>query len=167
MYPTIVLLQRCPQFFSKPEVEKMAEKGWGKRFDGQEDPMYFVVQNGGFTMIKAGIYVVSLQQVGSPYLGNPTEVALQLPREEQRAAWREHTGWISFDLLNEEITKKDAYAALAKFALHFGDEDCTAIYLPEQEVLMPNDGTAEEGLRMLLRKELPFSKPVWRRLIGG
>ena len=151
---SVVLLQRTARFFSKNEVEKAAEAGWGKRFDGQDDPIYFVVQKGEITIIKAGIYVVHLIHANQPYLGDPQEVAKQLPREEQRIAWRQHNTWASFDLWNEGVQKAEAYAALAKFALNLGDENCAGVYLPKEEIFMPNDGTAEEGLRLLMRKEL-------------
>ena len=49
----------------------------------------------------------------------------------------------------------DAYASLAKLALQLGDPNCTAIYLPTKNVMMPNDGAAEQGLRLLINKELP------------
>jgi hypothetical protein len=153
---SLVLLLREPRFVLKAEVEKAAEAGWGKRFDGQEDTMYFVVQQGKITMIKAGIYAVHLVQANQPYLGDPQDVAKQLPREEQRVAWRQHTAWASFDLLNNDVERVDAYAALAKFALQLGDENCAGIYLPNLEIFMPNDGTAEEGVRMLVRRELPL-----------
>jgi hypothetical protein len=152
----LVLLLRKPRFISKAEVERAAEAGWGKCFDGQEDPMYFVVQQGTITMIKAGIYAVHLVQANQPYLGDPQQVAMQLPREEQKVAWRQHNAWASFDMLNKEVKRVDAYAALAKFALQLGDENCAGVYLPSLEIFMPNDGTTEEGLRMLVRKELPL-----------
>jgi hypothetical protein len=79
-----------------------------------------------------------------------------LPREEQQIAWRQHKGWASFDMLNNGVQRVDAYAVLAKFALQLGDENCVGVYLPNLEIFMPNDGTAEEGIRMLVRKELPL-----------
>ena len=64
---TLVLLLRQAQIhLPKDEVEKAAEAGWTRRFDGQEDPMYFVVQQGNITMIKAGIYAVHLVQANQP-----------------------------------------------------------------------------------------------------
>jgi hypothetical protein len=153
---SLVLLLRKSRFISKAEVQKAAEAGWNKCFDGQEDPMYFVVQRGTITMIKAGIYVVHLVQADQPYLGDPEQVAQQLPRGEQKVAWRQHNAWVSFDMLNLDAKREDAYAALAKFALQLGDENCAGVYLPNLEIFMPNDGSAEEGMRMLVRKELPF-----------
>ena len=52
----------------------------------------------------------------------------------------------------------EAYASLAKLALQLGDPNCTAIFVPVKNIMMPNDGTAEEGLRLLINKELPLRR---------
>jgi hypothetical protein len=41
-------------------------------------------------------------------------------------------------------------------ALQFGDPNCTTIFVRVKNIMMPNDGTAEEGLRLLINKELPL-----------
>jgi hypothetical protein len=45
-----------------------------------------------------------------------------------------------------------------KLALQLGDPNCTAIFVPVKNIMMPNDGTAEEGLRLLINKELPLRR---------
>jgi len=52
----------------------------------------------------------------------------------------------------------EAYAALATLALQLGDPNCAAIFVPIKNIMMPNDGTAERGLRMLINKELPLKR---------
>lgn len=154
---SIVLLLREPHFFTSDEIEVAGKRGFGISFDGNEDPMYFVSQSGKITFIKAGKHVVHVIHAKTPYLDEPkVEVANQLPQPEQKEAWLAHSAWAALDLINlrKEISKSDAYSTLAKFALHLGDSNCTGIYLPSEQVMMPNDGTAEEGLRFLIRKEL-------------
>lgn len=157
-FRSIVLLQRSWRILSENEIKVASEKGWSRSFDGKEDPMYFVVQKGPVILIKAGRLGVNVLQAREPYLGNPEEIAVQLPREEQQVAWRQHHSWISFDLLNKEaVSRKEAFSALAKFALGLGDENCTGIYLPSERIFAPNSGgEAEEVLRLLIRKELPI-----------
>jgi hypothetical protein len=59
------------------------------------------------------------------------------------------------DLFNDlsrserRIPDADAYASLAKLALQLGDPNCTAAFVPDKNIMMPNDGTAEQGLRLL------------------
>jgi hypothetical protein len=151
---SIVMLLRKPHFFSETELEQAGERGWGKRFDGKEDPMYFVSQTGTITFLKAGKYAVHLIHASRPYLDSTPEVMKQLPQPEQRQAWQEHTAWAAFNLLNDDVPKGDAYATLAQFVLQLGDANCSGIHFPEENIMMPNDGTAEQGLRMLIRKEL-------------
>jgi hypothetical protein len=153
---SIVLLQRERHFFTSVEIEAAGERGWGKSFDGKADPMYFVVQKGSFTMIKAGTQVVNVLHAKGPYLGDRQEIADQLSNVEQKDAWLAHNAWLSLDLLLSKLKKAEAYATLARFALQLGDANCTAVYLPKENVLMPNDGTAEEGLRRMIRQELFF-----------
>jgi len=150
---SIVLLLREPHFFSKKELEAAGERGWGKPFNGEADPMYFVVQSGAVTMVKAGSSLVHVLHAKQPYLDHIESVARQLPQEEQKRAWREHRAWAALDLMNKDQPKSEAYSILARFALQLGDSNCAAVYLPKDSVLMPNDGAAEEGLRLLLRKE--------------
>jgi hypothetical protein len=68
----------------------------------------------------------------------------------------------ALDLFNDfssrsaRIPDQEAYASLAKLALQLGDPNCTAIFLPTKNIMKPNDGTAEQGLRLLINKELPM-----------
>ncbi len=32
--------------------------------------------------------------------------------------------------------------------------NCAAVFLPDKNIMMPNDGTAEEGLRLLINKRM-------------
>jgi hypothetical protein len=57
---------------------------------------------------------------------------------------------------SRSIPDAEAYASLAKLALQLGDPNCTAIFLPVKNIMMPNNGTAEHGLRLLINKELPL-----------
>jgi hypothetical protein len=153
---SIVLLMREPRAFTKSELQAAGERGWGKRFDGEEDAMYFVVQSDVLTVLKAGKYVVQLLQMNQPYAGDLEAVAKNLPREEQKKAWFQHQAWSSLDLWNSaksssrDLPKKEAYTVLARFALQLGDANCSAIYFLKEGWMMPNDGVAEEGLRRLI-----------------
>jgi hypothetical protein len=150
---SIVLLLRAPHFFTQAELEAAGERGWGRRFDGKADPMYFVVQQADVTMMKVGTHLVQLLHAAQPYLGDVEEISGRLPRQEQKQAWLEHSGWAAFDLWDRKPLTAEAYAVLARFALQLADKNCSAVLLPKENVLMPNDGTAEEGLRRLIRKE--------------
>lgn len=83
-------------------------------------------------------------------------------RSENRRLLGLSTTAVLLELFNDLSSKDkaisdiEAYASLARLALQLGDPNCTAIFLPVKNLLMPNDGTAEEGLRLLIKKELPL-----------
>ena len=105
-------------------------------------------------MVKAGRYLTQISHASESYLGDTHAIAKQLPQEEQRKAWLEHSAWVALDSWNLELAKAEAYDALARLALKLADSNCSGIYLPRDEVMMPNDGTAEEGLHLLIKREL-------------
>jgi len=156
IFRSVVFLMRKFQFFQADELRAAGEKGWRKRFDGVEDPMYFVVQQGTVTMMKAGPFVLHILHSNKPYIDDPEFVATQLPQEEQRKAWRAHTAWVSIDLMNKDVDKVTAYAAIARLGRNLVDANCVGIYLPGEHMMMPNDGTADTGMQFMIDGELPF-----------
>jgi hypothetical protein len=114
---SIVLLLREPHFFIKAELVAAGESGWGKRFDGNADPMYFVVQKETVTMLKARAHVVQLLHADQPYLGDIRKASDRLPRREQKQAWMAHTAWAALDLWDRKPSRETAHAILARFAV--------------------------------------------------
>jgi hypothetical protein len=148
---SIVLLLRESHFFTREEVMEAGRLGFGKAFDGKEDPMHFVVQDGHVTMLKAGTYIMHVLHQREPYLGDKDGVAKTLLLKRQKAAWLAHTTWASIDVWNKEIPNAEAYTALARFALNLADANCSAVFLPKHNILLTNDGQAEEWLHGLIR----------------
>lgn len=151
---------RQPHEFTESELRDAAEKGWGKRFDGEEDPMFFVSFNPVLTVVKAGPHIIRITSVPRRYSDNDELALANLPREEQKKAWSEHRAIVVLDFFNDlsrretRISDRDAYASMAQLTLKLGDPNCAAVYLPDRNFMLPNDGTAEEGLRMMINKEL-------------
>ncbi|MGA9718773.1 MAG: hypothetical protein WBQ79_10875 [Acidobacteriaceae bacterium] len=162
---SIVIMQREAHRFSGEELLAAGEGGWGKKFDGKEDPMYFVsADHPALTVVKAGPHIVRVTFIPARYADDDEYALSQLPQPEQKKAWIEHHACTVLDLLNDlssessSIPDVEAYASLAKLALQLGDPNCAAIFVPIKNVMMPNDGTAEEGLRLLINKELPLTR---------
>lgn len=162
---SIVIMQRKAHRFSEEELRVAGERGWGKKFDGKEDPMYFVVaDHSALTVVKAGPHAIRVTFVPTRYADDDEYALSQLPQPGQKKAWTEHHACAFLDLFNDLSSKSrmipdaDAYASLAKLALQLGDPNCTAIFVPIKNIMMPNDGTAEQGLRMLINKELPMKR---------
>jgi hypothetical protein len=150
---SIVLLLRQSLLFTKEDLNAAGQQAWNVPFSNVDASMYCAVQaNPNMTLIKSGKYLFNLMQEDSFYLGPIEEVAPQLPRPEQQQAWLQHSAWAALDLMNNDVRKNEAYAALARWALQLRNGNCAGIYLPKESLLFPNDGTAEEGLRRLIKK---------------
>jgi hypothetical protein len=151
---SVVFLLRGYLPLSEQHFQLATEHGWGVSFDGKRDPMYFVSVSGEHGFVKAGKHVIKLLSVSQSYLGTPDEIAEQLPRQEQQSAWRNHRAWVALDFWNLELPKIDAYEMLARLSLPLLSDQCCGVFLPKEEVFMPNDGTAQEGLQLLLERSL-------------
>jgi len=147
----LILLLREPHHFSKSELEAAGEKGWRKPFGTKAEPMYFVVESCPVTMLKAGTYVLHMQQENQPYLEDVEVGARQLPQKEQKQAWLEHHAWAALNLwTTEDIPDEEAYGVLARFVLPLGDANCSGVYVPRNGWMFPNNGAAEEALTRMI-----------------
>lgn len=158
---SIVIMQRKAHRFTEKELQAAGERGWKRKFDWIEDPMYFVTADqAALTVVKAGPHVIRVTSFPCRYVDDDEYALSQLPQPEQKRAWNEHHAHTLLDLFNDlsraekRITDADAYASLAKLALHLGDPNCAAIFVPDKNIMIPNDGTAEEGLCLLINKAL-------------
>lgn len=161
---SIVIMLRKAHRFDKQELQAAGERGWGKRFDGIEDPMYFVsADDPALTVVKAGPHIVRVTCVPGRYSEDDDYALSQLPQPEQKKAWTEHHACALLEFFNDlsgesRVADPAAYASLARLALQLGDPNCAAIFLPMKNMMFPNDGTAEEGLRLLMKTELPLKR---------
>jgi hypothetical protein len=159
---SIVILQRNAHSFDEEELLIAGERGWGRTFDGKEDPMYFVSASSLLNIVKAGPHAIRVTSISTRYSDDDEYALSSLPQPEQKKAWTEHRACTSLDFFNDfgsgtRIPDEEAYASLAKLALQLGDSNCAAIFLPSKNIMMPNDdGSAEQCLRFLINKELPL-----------
>jgi len=161
---SIVIMQRKEHRFTEDELRVAGERGWRKRFDGTEDPMYFVSASDPLTVVKAGPHIIRVISVSSRYVDDDEYALSQLPQPEQKKAWTEHHACTFLEFFNDlssrssKVPDAEAYASLANLALQLGDRNCTAIFVPIKNMMFPNDGTAEQGLRLIINKELPIGR---------
>ena len=159
----IVIMQRKLQHYSEGDLRTAGERGWSRKFDGEVDSMYFVSVHSALTVVKAGSHIIRVTSVPTRYADDDEFALAHLPQAEQKKAWNEHRACTFLDLFNDlagesRIPDPEAYASLAKLALGLDDTNCTAIFLPMKNMMFPNDGTAEQGLRLLIKKELPMNR---------
>jgi hypothetical protein len=148
---SIVMLLRSPFAMSKEILERAASKAYRMPYDGSEE-MYFIGWDPKLKMVKAGASLISVLEADQPYLGDPAEVAKGFKNELLKSAWMEHHTWVSFDLMNRDVPKKQAYKVLAKLVAELLDNRCGGIYLPkENQFTIQNHAAAAERLRSLAK----------------
>ena len=146
---SIVMLLRSPFAMSKGVLEAAGSKAYGVPYDGSHQ-MYFAVQEGAVTFVKAGASLITVLEAEEPYLGDPAEVAKGFRNQWLSDAWIEHRAWVAFDLQNNDIPKRQAYRVLAALVSELLDNRCAGIYLPkENQFTIQSDGSAERHLASL------------------
>jgi len=99
---SVVILQRKMHRFSEEELRAAAERAWARKFDGKEDPMYFVSANhSALTVVKAGPHIIRVTSLPSRYVDDDEYALSQLPKPEQKKAWIEHHAWTLLELFND------------------------------------------------------------------
>src|SRR6266850_774834 len=85
-----------------------------------------------------------------PYVENRERMARELKEMRQQKVIREHTAWMSVDLLqpeNPDVAEKAAcYRRLCSLAAQFVDGLCLGVYFTEDGYLRPNDSTLRDAL---------------------
>ena len=145
----MVLLQRRPHLFSADELRRAAERAWHRSFAGVDaGSKDCVAQSGTATLMKAGPHLLSFFYYPAPYVENPKANVNRLPQAAQREAWLQHSGCIGVDYLNDDVSVQLGYCVLAQLISEMLDGNCTGIYVPREQALIPND----ESLYLELRK---------------
>jgi hypothetical protein len=105
---SIVIMQRKAHQFSEEELRAAGERGWGKKFDGKEDPMYFVsADHAALTVVKAGPHIIRVTSLPTRYAGDDEYALSQLPQPEQKKAWTQHHACVFLDLFNDFSSESD------------------------------------------------------------
>lgn len=138
---SMVLLLRQPHFFGKEELRLAAERAWHTSFAGGKDSMHAMAQSGNATLLKAGPHLLNFFYYPQPYIDNPRATITWLPHVSQQTAWANHSACIGIDYLNPDTDVEMGYCVLAKLVAELIDENCTAVYVPRESSLIPNDSS--------------------------
>jgi hypothetical protein len=136
---SIVLLLRKPHLFSAEELRLAAQRAWHISFAGGEGSMHCVAQSGEVILLKAGPHVLNCFYYPKPYIDNPKEQIDWLPQVSQQRAWVEHSACVAVDYLNHDMDVQLGYCVLSKLVAEMLDRNCTGIYIPRENRLIPND----------------------------
>jgi hypothetical protein len=146
---SMVLLLRKPHLFTAAELRLAAERAWHRSFDGEaKESMQFVSQAGTVTFMKAGPHFLNFYYYPGPYVEKPTENVDWLPQPSQRQAWIHHSRCLGVNYLNDGVSVELGYSVLSQLVAEMLDGNCTGIYIPREQSLIPND----ESLYLELHK---------------
>jgi hypothetical protein len=145
---SMVLLEDHHHFMRKEKLQTAAEKAFGHAF-GAGHPGYAVHQSAS-TFIEADGYVIQVTQSSSPYHGHPHEIETRKgDRSLLHHAWKDHKGFVAFDLRGTDHTRVQAYRVLSALMLELLDSHVLGVLLPRENDLYPNDGSAAEQMAHL------------------
>ena len=148
---SIVMLLRKSEVTSLQDMRKAGEQAFGVPFSDDKNSQYFVVQSGLFTLIKAGIHALSWMHFSKPYFEDQSaEFGARMPKFSQREAWSQHVAWEAIDYVKSGSDPDLEYAVIARFCIPLLKENCAGIYLPKDQVFVPNDGSAWQALNALV-----------------
>ena len=157
---SIVVLLREPQFLTADQLCAAAGRAFGVPFTAlrtgakdpeMTDPRHCLILAVLFTLLRAGVHTLSFLNMTRPYGEGDfaKNFGESLPLEGQRKAWTEHKAFTAVDYVKGGADVTLEYAVLAQLSTEMFDDNCLALYIPGQDVLVPNDGSIEVILRSI------------------
>jgi uncharacterized protein YegJ (DUF2314 family) len=158
---SIVLLLREFNEFPESILVPAAERAWAADFHS-EDSGNYVVRNEAVGLIKFGDELfLNLLSVPRPYGGAAAREVERMPDLRRRTAWAEHRAWFSIDDSDPASLSKDGenhkIVLMGRLAAELLNKNCTGVYLPRSNYLMPCDDALRERLRTFESRENLYS----------
>ncbi len=153
---SLVLLLKEPQQLDATILAKVASKAWDAEvktidesgdddsnhsFVGGDSPHFICSHGGGF---------FAIHNLDQPYFEDVEHIANAVPELRRQKAIREHTAWVSCDLirwLEPGDGLSQAYRLIARLLCELLDDNCLAIIDPEAQQVFLNDPETESKLR--------------------
>lgn len=152
----LVLFLAEPRDLDSVEIARRASRALGCRFtcgDGDATDHFVVGEEPSF-VLKYGEHYFLINSFPRPYMDDPETAAGSVSELRLRKAIREHSAWLSVDLLGEvrRLQLPEIYRTIGKLVAAFADDECLAIFAPATGQLNLFD---EESAR-LLRSDNPL-----------
>jgi hypothetical protein len=154
---SMVLLRRESRFPTLDQLRSAGERAFAISFSDDKESRHFVVQVVLFTIMKAGPHTLSFLNHKKPYGEGefPREFGRLFPKASQRQAWAEHTAWTAVDYVKGGVDLDLEYAVLATLCAEMVDASCVGLYVPREQLFVPNDGSLRGELqRMAASRDL-------------
>ena len=147
----LVLLLRTPRHLDALRLADLAREVFGGHFAATQDDSLdqFLVGEEPSFMLKLGDRFFLVNCFDKPYLEDPEEAAEGISELRLRKAVREHTAWLSVDLLGEcsALERPQIYRTIGKLTAALADDDCVAVFSPATSQLVVFDAEMCQDLR--------------------
>ena len=146
---SLVLLLREPRFPTLDQLRSAGKRAFGTPFNGGKESQHFVMQAALLTIMKVGPHTLSFLNYTKPYGANdfPPDFAMAFPEANQREAWTAHNAWTAVDYVKGGTDLTAEYGVLATLCAEIIDTNCSALYDPRKQTLIPNDGLLRQELK--------------------
>jgi uncharacterized protein YegJ (DUF2314 family) len=130
----LVLFLTEPRRIDSTTIAEIATDTLGTQFrdDDSGDQENFVTGASPSFVVKHGEAYFLINVFPRPYMDNPEVAANNIPELRLRKVIKEHTAWLSVDLLGEfrERDLPHHYRIIGKLIAALADDDCLAIFAP-------------------------------------
>lgn len=130
----LVLLLNQPRHMDSTTLAEIATDTLGVTFcdDDQEATDNFVTGSPPSFVVKHGEHYFLINTFPRPYMDDPERAAHSIPELRTRKVIREHSAWLSVDLLGDFLPRDlpRLYRIIGKLTSALADEDCLAVFAP-------------------------------------
>jgi hypothetical protein len=149
----MVLLLRNPVSLRTETLSAALKHGWGlSSIDDSSDSFVTQSENKGLVYIRP--HLIGILNSNRPYLNIDSSKQAQIfPQASQQKAWKEHDAWLSLDYMRGGRNLELEYSVLARLAAGMLDENCSGIYIPRENSLIPNDSFLLGELMHMAQKQ--------------
>jgi uncharacterized protein YegJ (DUF2314 family) len=146
---SFVLLLREPRTLDAAALEVVAGKALGVEFGSGNEGAAFVMGESGHLVLLIGDQAFGVNGLPHPYFDQPEHVAGTIRDERACRAVREHTGWLSVDLMGDAVgaSLDHAYRIMGHLTAGLAGRDTLAIYAPATGQLRFYDARLDAALR--------------------
>ncbi len=157
---SIVLLLREQRDLPEDVLRQAAARAWGPEFSGEESGN-FVVGGPFFNMVKIRGLMLQVLVAARPYVDDPERAAKSIAELRCRKVMAEHTAWISVDCNSgsapPSVTMQEKFSLIGGLAAELLNSNCTGLYVPWNNMLIPNEESLPDRLRTFASLE-----ELWR-----
>lgn len=153
---SLVLLLKEPQHLDATILAKVASKAWDadvktiEQSDDDDSELSFVGGDSPHFICSHGGGFFAIHNFDRPYFEDVEQIATAVTELRRQKAIREHTAWISCDLIRwlepgDDLSQ--AYRLIARLLCELLDDNCLAIVDPKAQQVFLNDPETESKLR--------------------